>query len=71
MWYNYSISDLATFESDSVGVELEEHEARIFGVRMAEALLTAIPDLASRGLCVLVFDIDEQPVSIVPLDPVQ
>jgi hypothetical protein len=71
MWYIYSISDLATFESDAVRVEVEEHQARLFGVRMAHDLLKVIPDLASRGMCVVVYDIDKRPVSIVPLDPIQ
>lgn len=71
MWYTYSITDLATFESDAVAVELDQHEARTFGDRMAHDLLQAMPDLSSRGMCVVVYDVDEQPVSIVPLDPIQ
>jgi hypothetical protein len=71
MWYNYCITDFATFESEAVAVELDEHEARMFGVRMAHDLLKAMPDLTSRGMCVVVYDINEQPVSIVPLDPIQ
>jgi hypothetical protein len=71
MWYTYSISDLATFESDAVAIELEEDEARIFAVRMAHDLLKLMPGLTSRGMCVVVYDIDEQPVSVVPLDPLQ
>jgi hypothetical protein len=71
MRYNCSITDLATFESDSVTIELEERVARIFAVRMAHDLLKLMPELASRGLCMVVYDIDDQPVSIVPLDTVQ
>jgi hypothetical protein len=40
-------------------------------VRMAHDLLEALPDLTSKGMCLVVYDIDEQPVGIVPLDPIQ
>jgi hypothetical protein len=71
MLFNYTITDFTTFESDAVALELEEHEARTFGVRLANDVLTAMPELTSMGVCVVVYDIDEQPVSIVPLDPIQ
>ena len=71
MWYNYSITDLITFESEGVAVELDEQEARAFAVRMADKLLSTVPDLKGQGMCVVVYNIDEQPVSIVPLDPIQ
>jgi hypothetical protein len=71
MWFNYTITDLTTFESEGVALELEEHEARTYGVRLAQDVLKAMPELSSMGVCVVVYDIDEQPVSIVPLDPIQ
>lgn len=71
MWYNFSVTDLVSYESDAVAVELNEHEARSFGVNMAHELLGALPDLARKGLCIVVYDLDDRPVSIVPLDPVQ
>jgi hypothetical protein len=71
MWCNYSITDLITFESEGVAVELDEHETRVFAVRMADKLPSTVPDLKGQGMCVVVYDIDEQPVSIVPLDPIQ
>lgn len=71
MRFTYSITDLTTYESDALAIELDEREARLFGVRMAQALLTAMPDLTSRGICKAVYDDEGQPISIVPLDPIQ
>jgi hypothetical protein len=71
MWYTYSITDLVTFESDAAAIELEEDEARIFAARMAHDLVELLPDLTNKGMCVVVYDIDEHPVSVVPLDPIQ
>jgi hypothetical protein len=71
MWYTYCVTDLATFESDAVAIEVDESEARMFGVHMAYKLVEALPELSNNGLCVIVYDIDDRPVSIVPLDPIQ
>jgi hypothetical protein len=71
MWFNYTITDFTTFESEGVALEIEEHEVRLYGVRLANDVLNAMPELSSMGICVVVYDIDEQPVSIVPLDPIQ
>jgi predicted neutral ceramidase superfamily lipid hydrolase len=71
MWYTYSVTDLVAYESDAVAVELDERQARAFGVSMAHRLLNALPELSDKGICVVVYDIDDQPVSIVPLDPIQ
>jgi hypothetical protein len=65
------ITDFTTFGSDAVALEIEEHEVRIYGVRLANDVLRALPELNNMGVCVVVYDVDEQPVSIVPLDPVQ
>ncbi len=71
MWFNYTITDFITFESEGVALEVEEHEVRIYGVRLAHDVLTAMPELSSMGVCVVVYNSDEKPVSIVPLDPIQ
>jgi len=71
MWFNYTITDFTTFESDAVALEVDEHEVRIYGVRLANDVLKAMPELTNMGVCVVVYDNDEQPVSIVPLDSIQ
>lgn len=71
MRFIYSITDLTTYESDALAIDLNEREARLFGVRMAQALLTAMPDLTGLGICIAVYDDEGQPISIVPLDPMQ
>ena len=71
MWFNYTITDFTTFESDAVALEVDEHEVRIYGVRLASDVLKAMPELTNMGVCVVVYDNDEQPVSIVPLDSIQ
>ncbi len=53
MWFNYTITDLETFESEGVALELEENEARTYGVRLANDVLEAMPELASMGICVV------------------
>jgi predicted neutral ceramidase superfamily lipid hydrolase len=71
MWFNYIITDFTTFESDAVALEVEEHDVRVYGVRLAKDVLKAMPELTNMGVCVVVYDTDEQPVSIVPFDPIQ
>ena len=70
-WFNYTLTDLSTFESEGVALELEEHQARTYGVRLAHDVLKAMPELTSMGVCVVMYDLDDQPVCIVPLDTIQ
>lgn len=49
MWFNYTITDFTTFESEGVALEVEEHEVRLYGVRLAHDVLTAMPELSSMG----------------------
>ena len=70
MWFNFRISNLFNFETEAVAAELELHKAR-FGVRMAQDILKVLPDYSRRGMYVVAYDIEENPISIVPLDPIR
>ena len=49
MWFNYTITDLETFESDGVALELEENEARTYGVRLANDVLGSHAGIGQHG----------------------
>ncbi len=69
--FTFILTDLAGFEASSIRIELEgAKEAGTYGARVAREMLEQMPDLANRGMCILVRDDSEETVSIVPLDPV-
>jgi hypothetical protein len=68
--FTFILTDLAGFEASS-RIELEgEEEAGTYGARVAREMLEQMPDLANRGMCILVREDSGETVSIVPLDPV-
>ena len=69
--YSYSVTDLDKYESDPIEVELESDEVLDYGAQVAEAMLTIMPDLKFKGMCVIMYDRRGFPLSIVPLDSLQ
>lgn len=69
--FTFILTDLIDFEAEPIKIELEsEEEAEKYGVKVASEMLKQMPDLGSRGMCVLIRDDSGKTVSIVPLDPV-
>jgi hypothetical protein len=69
--FTFILTDLIDFEATPIKIELEsEEEAGTYGAKVAREILEQMPDLGSRGMCVLIRDDSEKTVSIVPLDPV-
>jgi hypothetical protein len=70
--FTYSITDLTSYKSETLEVALERKEqALAFLAHLARELPNRMPDLNRRGLCVAVYDGEGDPISIVPLDPIQ
>ena len=69
--FTFIVTDLTEFESEPIKAELEsDEEAVMYGSRLAREMLEQMPDMAGRGMCVTVYDGEGEPMSIVPLDPV-
>ena len=66
-----SVTDLITYESPPLAVCMEATEVTAFAESTARDLLRAMPGLALRGMCIAVYDENELPISIRPLDRVQ
>ena len=69
--YSYSLTDLDAFESEAIEVELESEEVVDYGAGVARAMLRTRPDLKYKGTCVVMYDTDGIPISIVPVDTIQ
>lgn len=69
--YSYSISDLDAYESEAIQVDLDAQEVLDYGSRVARQVLTTMPHLKHKGLCVVMYDTDGIPISILPIDPIQ
>jgi hypothetical protein len=67
--YSYSVTDLEAFESEAIEVELESEEVGAYGACVARAMLSTKPDLKYKGMCVVMYDTQGQPITIVPIDP--
>jgi hypothetical protein len=66
--FSYTISDLARYESDLVEVPWEsEDQAVSFGSDIAREMLERMPQLASRGWSISVYDSRRKLVSVVPI----
>jgi hypothetical protein len=67
----YSVTDLTSYESSPFEIALDTDRAAQFAARMARELLVAMPYLRLQGLCIAVYNANGDPISIIPLDPVQ
>jgi hypothetical protein len=64
--FTFILTDLFDFEAEPIKVELEsEEKAGKYGFNVASELLKQMPDLGSRGMCVLIRDDSGKTVSIV------
>lgn len=69
--FTFILTDLTDFEAEPIKIELESsEEAGTYGVNVAREMLEQMPELGSRGMCILIRDESGKTVSIVPLDPV-
>jgi hypothetical protein len=69
--FTYNITDLISFDSPVAEVCLERDELPEFGMQIAREVVTAIPDLILKGMCVAIYDEAGTPISFVPLDTLQ
>ena len=67
----YSVTDLTDYESATFEIALDWQDAPAFGARIARELLSALPHLSRKGMCIAVYDSEGDPITIVPLDPIQ
>lgn len=69
--FSYSVTDLTDYESPSDEILLDEQEVPSFAARVAREMLTAMPELKLKGMCLAVYNREGTPVVIAPLDPIQ
>jgi hypothetical protein len=69
--YSCSVTDLDTFESETVEVDMDSDNILDFGPRVAQEMRVIMPDLMHKGMCVVMYDARGDAVSIFPLDPLQ
>jgi hypothetical protein len=69
--YSYSVTDLDAFESEMVEVDLDSDSVLDFGSRVVQEMLSTMPDLMHKGMCVVMYDARGNTVSIFPLDRLQ
>ena len=66
--FTFILTDLIDFEAEPIKIELvSEEKAGTYGANVACEMLKQMPDLGSRGMCVLIRDDSGKTVSIVPL----
>ena len=58
------------FSSPSMEMWLAPHELYQFASVVAREMLSAVPGLVHKGMCVAVYDVDGAAVSMAPLDTV-
>ena len=64
--FTFILTDLIDFESEPIKIELEsKEEAGTYVVNVASEMLRQMPDLRSRGMCILIRDDSGKTVSIV------
>jgi hypothetical protein len=70
MRYSYRVTDFTTYSSQPIIFDdLDEEEAREFGLCIAKEMLAKIPALAQKGMCVAIYNMEVKAVSVVPIDP--
>ena len=71
MRFSYTVTDLETYSSEPMVIEVEREEARAVAVSIAQQMLESMPRLGQTGMCVAIYDMESKAISIVPLDPMQ
>ena len=69
MRYSYRVTDFGTYSSQPIIFDLDEEEAREFGISIAKQMLASVPALAHKGMCVTIYNMEAKAMSVVPLDP--
>ena len=66
--FTFILTHLIDFEAEPIKIELvSEEEAGTYGAKVASEMLRQMPDLRSRGICILIRNHSGKTVSIVPL----
>jgi hypothetical protein len=70
--YSFSVTDLDDFESNAIEINLDSEDAVLdMGMLIAREMADKVPDLKYKGMCVVLYDRQGEPLSIFPLDPIQ
>jgi hypothetical protein len=69
--FNYNLTDLLTFESPCTEVWIDLDEVPAFASGIARQMLSTVPDLTNKGVCIGICDQEGKAVSYVPLDTLQ
>jgi|1185.fasta_scaffold1526054_1 hypothetical protein len=69
--FTYNVTDLTSYASPSGEVFLEPYEVAPFVATVTQDLLTAMPDLNMKGMCLAIYDAQGEPVLFAPLDTIQ
>jgi len=54
--FSYNFTDLASFDSPSREIWIDEDDLSDFAKRAAREMLNAVPDLTNKGVCVAIYD---------------
>lgn len=68
--FTYNFTNFADFASPRVEQWLAPHELQRFAREVAQQMLSAVPDLHHKGICVTIFGEDGSAAWLVPLDTV-
>ena len=68
--FTYNFTNFIDFSSPSMEMWLAPHELYQFASVVAREMLSAVPGLVHKGMCVAIYDVDGAAVSMAPLDTV-
>lgn len=69
--FKYHFTDLTSFDSPPQEVWAEEEDLPDLANRLAKEMLEAVPGLTNKGMCVTIFDRNDEPIKYAPLDTLQ
>ena len=68
--FTYNFTNFLDYSSPSMEMWLAPHELSQFASVIAQDMISAVPSLVHKGMCVAVYDGDGVAVSMAPLDAV-
>lgn len=68
--FTYIFTDFIGFRTPGTEMWLAPHELSEFASLLAREMLSTVPDLVHKGMCVAIYDGDGATVSLAPLDTV-